>query len=279
MKTFQYQVLRFMPDKLGEEFINVGIVLFEPESKTLFSKMLNKAARVTAVFPEMNSRALIKMLHNLEVRIKSLGMKIQGEIEYQTYSSIQDITNEFKRNDGDGIYFSEVKQTLDISAETAFTDLFDRFIQQHLHEEELHAIYDKEVWSSVYKQYFDANDISKKLMKHEIKTPTDKISFEHSIKNGIWHCFEPVSFNLVKEESIKNKVYRWMGKLMALNSATEMVNIYLLTQMPSSAEMRYYVNNNIKSVQEKHFKVRLIYPEEADSFAIEMRKKFVKHLN
>lgn len=54
---------------------------------------------------------------------------------------------------------------------------------------------------------------------------------------------------MAKNESIKNKVYKWIGKLqeLELNNGEEF-KIYLMAKMPeSNEEMKYFIENKLKN--------------------------------
>src|SRR5262249_14599348 len=44
----------------------------------------------------------------------------------------------------------------------------------------------------------------------------DDVTFKHAWKNGLWHVYEPVSFDLAEADSIKSKAREWLGHLSAV---------------------------------------------------------------
>jgi len=50
MNAYEYQVLRFLPDRVSGEFVNVGLVLYHPETGFLRAGFLRSVSRVTAFF-------------------------------------------------------------------------------------------------------------------------------------------------------------------------------------------------------------------------------------
>jgi len=43
------------------------------------------------------------------------------------------------------------------------------------------------------------------LEKKTIATSKDEVEFEHAWKNGNWHCYQPLSFDLATVDSIQEK--------------------------------------------------------------------------
>lgn len=118
---------------------------------------------------------------------------------------------------------------------------------------------DKQVWNKIYKNHFDDNGISSHLAAHKVKTKNDELEFDKAWKNGVWNCFEPVSFNLTKPDTIKDKVYKWVGKLDELSSTKESLHIYLLSVLPlDHPELNAFIQHKIKRMSSDKLKVELV---------------------
>jgi len=53
------------------------------------------------------------------------------------------------------------------------------------------------------------------------KSKDDEIEFQHAWKNHEWHCIEPVSFDLLEADSIKDKAHRWLGQISSVQDSAE----------------------------------------------------------
>ena len=62
MKTYKYQVLRYLPDLITGEFINVGLVFLEPQTPFLRAKVIIIAQRLNSFFPDAASQPLLTSL-------------------------------------------------------------------------------------------------------------------------------------------------------------------------------------------------------------------------
>lgn len=248
MKQFEYKVLRYQPDRVSGEFVNVGLLLLEKESNLLKGRVVNTTSRIHALFPNTNGKWILKKLKDIEMRIESISRQISTELIFEQKDGLETLTSDILTKDSSALFFTETFKALDLNIESVFDDLFQRMIASNLSLDDFHHYDDKEVWSQLYRKHFEHIGIADKLQKHTIKTPTDTFTFEHSIKNEIWHLFEPVSFDLAKNESIKNKVYKWIGKLQELElSSGEEFKIYLMAKMPESNEdMKYFIENKLK---------------------------------
>ena len=52
MKKFQYQTLRYMPDRVCGEFVNLGVVVLAEEPKALLFRFYNKIRKAARLFSQ-----------------------------------------------------------------------------------------------------------------------------------------------------------------------------------------------------------------------------------
>src|SRR5579859_2069881 len=248
MITIQYQILRYLPDRVSGEFVNLGIVAFDSSTRSLKSKFINRIGNISSFFPNINSRYLIKSIKTIQEELEKFSARLKSEFIFTQVSSIEEVTRATLPKDDSSLVFSEIKKTLDVSVDATVSDLFPRLVSAHLMDEEDDEIRrDKEVWTKVYKKHFDDYGISSHLSSHRVKTKNDELEFDKAWKNGVWNCFESVSFNLTRTDSIKNKVYKWVGKLDELGSAHESMHIYLLSVLPTdNSELDRFITKKIK---------------------------------
>ncbi|MGB8190841.1 MAG: DUF3037 domain-containing protein [Chitinophagaceae bacterium] len=280
MIKIQYQILRYMPDRVSGEFVNLGIVVFDPETQSLKSKFINRIGKISSFFPGMNSRYLIKSVKFIQDQMDILSARLMSEFLFEKKSSLDSITMAILPKDDSSLFFSEVKKMLDIHVESTINNLFTRFVKVHVEDEEDDEVRrDKEVWSKVYKKHFDEYGISGYFHSHKVKTQNDEVEFDKSWKNGSLNCLESVSFNLSRPDIIKNKVYKWVGKLEELNSSQEQLNIYLLSVLPHDhPELTNFINKKIKSKSTANTQVFIISENEIEVVAKEIKSKIEAHL-
>jgi hypothetical protein len=122
------------------------------------------------------------------------------------------------------------------TAEPAKTleDLFQRLVMRYDERRETSRD-DQDVWGAFSKSLQDRH-ILERLSEKRIVGAVDEVRFAHAWKNGVWHCLEPLSFDLVEPESIKNKARRFVGQMQLVSDATEAFKVYLLLGEPSHAE-------------------------------------------
>jgi hypothetical protein len=279
MIKIQYQILRYLPDRVSGEFINLGVVAFDPESQVLKSRFITRVGKLSTFFSNLNSRYLIKSVKVIHEQLASVSNQVKAELQFARVQKLETITESILPKDDSALVFSEVKKTLDIHVEATINDLFFRLVKVELDDDEDDEVRkDKEVWSKVYKRHFDEYGVSQYFHPHVIKTQNDEVVFDKTWKNGALNCFEAVSFNLSRPDIIKNKVYKWVGKLEELNSSDEPLNIYLLSILPNEhPELTSFINTKISSKSTSNTKVHIISEENVDDIAKNIKRQIEEH--
>lgn len=278
MKSFQYQLLQFCPDKVTGEFLNVGIVVFDTQNQQVAFKILSKVGAIGQLFHQANTRYLVKQLNTIHKSLLEIQQELLKDHLYVNhYDSVDELTRQAFVRDDSALRFSDIRHTLDISLDHLVHYLGNRMLIIGNTEIDQDIKSDKEVWTKMFKQYFDKLDVSPYLTPRTIKTKYDEISFEHTWQNGHVNFFEAVNFDLQKEDTIKNKVRRWAGQIDELNTANEELHLYLLTNMPEqNAQMSDYVTSFLSDKSTSHVHVEIVTPSEADQLASAIKKEIIE---
>lgn len=273
MKKFQYQIVRYMHDRVTAEFVNVGIVVYQPDTNFLKGKFINKFSRISQFFVDINGQYLLTALRQFEKELNSTSKQLTDL--FTNYSSLIEITNSILPKDDSALICSDLLTAIDINPQSALDDLFDRLVNKYNHETDKDQHDDKYVWRKVYKQYFDKYEITPKLKPHTIKTNHDYIEFDKAWKNGVWNCYQTLSFDLKRTDNIKSKVYKWSGILNELKNSNEAMNLYFLTV---SSKHHRTINKFIEETLlsrngESSIKIEIIHEKQADKFAATVKKE------
>jgi len=66
MKKYQFQIVRYIHDRISGEFVNVGIIVYMPESRFLKSRFINKFSRISQLFVDVNGHSLLGALKHYD---------------------------------------------------------------------------------------------------------------------------------------------------------------------------------------------------------------------
>lgn len=277
MTSYEYQILRYLPDRVSGEFVNVGLVLYCPNERFLAVETIHKGARLKEFFSGIDIRYLLIGIKHIRIGIETQAERYQQSGSLPLPVSLREITSGLFPEDDTALYFTPVKTGIDVSAVVAFEQLVQSLIFRYQQEEEEKMETDKDVWEKIYKGYFQEQELLNKLKKHTIRTNHDSIPFDLAWKNERWHCFSPVTFNMRKTESIKNKVYRWRGKLAELSTGKEPVEVHLLASLPQDEAMKSFVFEMLKDQREGHAQISIVQPEDAPRFSQQLKIDIDSH--
>lgn len=277
MKKFQYQIVRYMHDRVTSEFVNVGIILYQPETHFLSAKFVNKFSRISQFFLDVNGQYILSTIRHFEREINKVSKQLD-EL-FTDFNSLEEITNSILPKDDSALICSELLNGLDIKAESALSDLFERLVSKYNQEIDKDSHDDKYVWRKVYKQYFDKYEITNKLKPHTVKTTNhDHIEFDKAWKNGAWNCYQTLSFDLKRTDTIKGKVYKWSGIISELEKSNEKLNLYFLTVgSKQHRTIHKFIEDTLGNRNGKHLSVTLIKENQADKFVASVKKDIEEH--
>jgi hypothetical protein len=92
------------------------------------------------------------------------------------------------------------------------------------------------------------------LEPKRIQGNTDSVEFRHAWKNGRWHVYEPLSFDLSDADHIKDKARRWLGHLSAVKvGALEDVQVHFIVGRPQSASLEPAYRNAMEILRQVPF--------------------------
>jgi len=124
MITYQYQLLRYIHDRVSGEFVNVGVVVFEPTTRFLKAKVVTRFSRISQFFSDISGHYLLQTLRNIEREVNNLSISLSDGLTSDTH--LRTLTTQFLPNSDNAFIFMEVLQGIDISPQAAFDDLFAR---------------------------------------------------------------------------------------------------------------------------------------------------------
>ncbi len=278
MKKYQYQLVQYVHDHFTNEFVNLGVIVYAHDHQYLNCKMVNRHARIKAMFPHANGRFIDKVLKSIEISVKQKAKELGGL--FRVPEQLETITSSILPKDNSGIQLTPVKYALDIELDAALTDLYKQLVDKYMPPASRNkSLTDNDVWKEKYKEYFEQLNITNRLVKHTLQTSNDAFEFDKAWKNEVWHCYQPVSFSLQDKESIKDKVYRWAGKLKELQTADEDVHLTFLTSTSKEhKDLEPFIKEYL-TFDEKGLKTEIVKEKDAEKFATSVKEMMVAHDN
>jgi hypothetical protein len=280
MKKYQYQIVRYAPDKVSGEFVNVGVIVYLPETKQLASKFIGRLTRISQFFGEVEGKCLINILRHFQKEIKINAKLESGFLTDLQYDSLEKITGAILPKDDSALYCTPMMYGLDLSIESALNYLYEKLVNKYNRENKQEYKDDTAVWRDLYKQHFDAKQITDSLKPHVVKTQHDSIMFDRVWKNGMWNCFQPISFAQKRIEAVKTKVYRWSGIITELASSNEKIHIFFLSNRSQCENsLDDFIQSTLLDRQNDSVKISIIDNNDAEKFATSFKDEIDLHKN
>lgn len=262
MKKYEYQILRYIPDQVSGEFLNVGIIVCGPDEKLLLFEFINSKQRISSVFHGIESTHVLRRLKSMHANLAEINNRKLNELHLIDTFSVSNISSRILKKDDSALQFSEVKNGIDVSIESAFNDLKHRLLYKWVAKNETDYRSDEDVWRERYRKYFVQAGLADKITPRSIKTKSDSIQFDQAYKNGVWNYLQPINLNLKKHDSIKNKVYKWKGILSEIETAEEELKLFFLSEMPESDNgISSFVQEQLNNKSGVKIQSELITPE------------------
>lgn len=276
MIKYQYQIIKYVHDQFTGEFVNVGLVIYSPDSHFLKAKVVNRYSRINSLFPDANGRFILRLLRNFESEIFSISKQL-SEL-FKPSADLKSITSDILPNDNSALQLSDVKLALDINLDAALNDLYKDIVEKYIVlQHNSNTLSDDDVWKKRYKEYFDKYNVSERLTKHEVSTTNDIFSFEKAWKNEIWHCYQPISFELQNQESIKDKVYKWVGRIQEINKAKEKIHLTFLSSISENHKsLKTFIFNHLDYHTEQ-LQIHVVLDVDAEKTAKHIKEMMVNH--
>jgi len=123
--------LKISQFRVSGEFVNLGVVAYDPSARSLESEFINTSERILCFFPGINSAYLINLVKAIKEHLNELSLKLQAETSVGYNLSIETITRTVLPKDDSSLIFSEAKHILDVSARSTASDLFSRFANSY----------------------------------------------------------------------------------------------------------------------------------------------------
>ncbi|MCC6983605.1 MAG: DUF3037 domain-containing protein [Bauldia sp.] len=232
---YTYIVLRYRHDSLAGEFANVGVVVHAPASGYLDARVRHTLGRISKMFPDLNGESLKVSVKNIEQAIKRLAAS-QGSDLFSRFKEVGAFVKSVLPDDDSSFIWGPVGAGLAANPAETLDKLYDRFVSRYDEKPRQHRD-DASVWRPVRDRLAERK-LADCLRAKTITSPLDHVEFEHAWKNGAWHCYQPVSFDLANEETIRDKARRWAGHLLALKDSAEPFRTYFFVGLPSDPSLK-----------------------------------------
>ena len=233
-KTYTYIMLRYRHDPLAGEVVNVGVVLHCASAGFLGVRVRRTIGRLTKMYRDLKRPQFISGLNSVDRGIKRLS-QLDGLGITADDGNAERYAKLVLPHDDSSLIWSTMGSGVTRDPTLTLEKLYHRFVELH-DERAKSGRDDAAVWQPVRERLTERN-IADRLQPKTIISPIDQVEFEHAWKNGAWHCYQPLSFDLASGDSIRTKAAQWSGHMTGLSKANESVKPYFIVGSPSNGAL------------------------------------------
>lgn len=237
MDKYTYMLVRYLPDPLREESINIGILFYSSKSNTVKFKARESLKELKALFPKLKQNFLKEYLKNLEAAFDGVSSKLLSDELRLESTTIKDIAYKILQVDDSSMQWGKIGSGISDNLAETFESLSNRFVQQHNPKGKASSRGDKQVFR-VFSRELERRNLLSHFTSRTIDVGGFTETLEHTYQNGQLHCLKPISLDLLSEEGIKDRVYREAGRYAVLheNDNSPKLKFYYLLGKPRNPD-------------------------------------------
>lgn len=264
--------LRYFPNLVSGEFVNVGVALVARHGNWSV-RLADDLRDMRCLFPSAQPKAVATLLAELKERLQQPSSSMILEP-----ASPQDPLDVIRRRSGNlngSLRWSTAVfegSTADIESEVSywFGQLVQAADQAHLELSRASAGRETRTTSPVralMEREFIRRGVIGRLRERRIEGyfPT---TFKYTYQNGGLNIFEPIRLNYKTAQSILNRAQMWRGRLDVLGDQVRMpVSFYALMELPEESHMRSEVEAAVTTIRRAQVeRVETVPTNELDRF-------------
>ena len=276
-ESYTYTILRYRHDPVAGEQINVGVVLYAPDSGFLGVQIRKAYGRIKKVFPDVNGYLLRQDLQRIESAFVKLSKTRETNDLLSRKNNALTFAHKIIDIDDSSLVWSTIGSGTTSDPVQTLENLHFRFIAQYDQDTQSRRA-DADVWKPFRDRLLERR-IADIFQAKTIRSTRNEVEFEHAWKNGKWHCIQPLSFDLATEDGIQEKAARWVGQMVGLSKSTEEFKPYFLVGGPSSPDMQRAYERALEFLGDAPLAPEIVQETELDQFAdmLEDRVKVSDH--
>lgn len=230
MKKYSYIILKYVPDAVRSESLNVALLMYCQEENFLRLGVRDKIAELKTLFPDIESSRLraylAKIAKSFEeiAHLKGTQLDLTSNNIYQLATSVLPSDYSALRWDKDfkGGISSDIEKTFD----SLCKKMVDSTRKPGKERRE-----DDEVWNK-FSGVLTQAGLTEHLQPQSFRVGSFRQTYEHTFKNGVWHCLVPMSMDYSTEQNLLDRMNKEIGKMQTVKNEHADAKFYFLVGAP-----------------------------------------------
>lgn len=276
-RNYTYTVLRYVHDVATGEFINIGVVCHAPAYKYFDAKFRHTYGRLSCAFPDIDADGFKRSVYAIEARLKKLAVDVQRSDLFPPKGNALTIALSVLPKDDSSLQWSSLGGGVTHDPAESLEYLFERLVTKYDQKQRPRRP-DEDVWRS-FRNKLEDTGLEQRLVEKTIRSEVDEVSFKHAWKNGFWHCYAPLSFDLADADHIKGKARGWTGHLAAVQSSPDRFKTYFIVGEPSDQRLSDAFHDAIAILRISPVEVDVFTEQQTDDLVSSIREELESHVS
>lgn len=274
-EQYTYVLLRYRHDPLSGEFANVGVVLYSPAAAFLGVKVRKTLGRLGKIFPGLSKSDFTSSMNAIERSVRRLAPKTKIDLLPSDIMDATAVAAKALPNDDSSYIWSDLRSGLTSDLPSSLERLYERFVGRY---DELSVVRrdDAAIWQPV-RERLSAQKILDRLNPKTVVSPLDEVVFGSAWKNGAWHCYQALSFDLSTADGIREKAARWSGHMLGASKSEEQIVPHFLVGAPSDDRLKVDYLRAIQFLRASALNPEVFEETQIDELVGEIVEEIRKH--
>lgn len=273
--AYTYVLLRYRHDPWSGEFANVGVVLHSPHADFVGVRVRKTLGRLGKMFPGLVKSDLTSSLSAIERAVCRLAPSRQSELISGASLDAKAIAARALPADDSSYVWGPLASGVTNDPAVTLDYLFKRFVAQY-DEDSFVRRDDAAVWQPVREKLAEKH-LLERLQPKTVISPIDEVHFGNAWKNGAWHCYQALSFDLMTSEGIREKAARWSGHMLGVSKAPEDIRPYFLVGAPSDPQLAGDYRRAIELLRVSALSPAVFEEPQVDELVNEIERQVHRH--
>ncbi len=276
-QRYTYTVLRYVHDVVTGEFVNVGVLMYAPKSNLVKVAVRTSIGRIKHVFPDLDRQAFLTAVKAAERSARKIARGLEQGDLLAEFADAASIARKVLVSDDSSLQWSSVSGGLTENAEKTFDRVYRRYVSRY-DTKSPHRRSDDEVWRPV-RLLLEEKNVPVEFDEKIIAGTSDEIVFKRAWRNGVWHAYEPLSFDLADAEGIKDKARRWRGHLEAVHDGAQSdLKLHFVVGAPQNHALLGAYHNAIRILSEAAFHPKIYEENEIPQLVNKIEDEVREHM-
>ena len=273
-RAYSYTILRYVHDVVSGEALNVGVAMHAPASGFLRVRTRKTIGRLKYVFPDLDRQAFVDAMKAVDRGFASVSKRAKGEFLIDPQTDARRLALKVLPHDDSALQWSPVSTGLTANPAKTFERIYERYVARFDRKADRRRRTDEDIWRPVREKLAE-RDVHVPFEQKVVVGTQDRIEFKKAWKNGRWHAYEAVSFDLADADHIKGKARRWRGHLSAVEDGnSEDIDLHFVLGSPQDRSLMPAYETAKQILEGAPFATEVVDEEDVDDLVATLEDEY-----